>query len=243
VYIHHVILKSVESKLTFYDTLATLVPGGVVLVAVIFACTAATVRFSSVLPTGVSGTALWLLTAYFLGYVVQAVGSWYERSLLIPRWGGLPSLKLLRNGDTFYSPDFKAKLFHAIQKQFALDLANLPDSGDKADKCRIEAFNLCYSYAYDRGIGKLAYIINATYALSRGIVVASAMSAIIFGGTASYLFSQDQSSHATLCFSASLFFVAVAWLADDRLERRGQMFADHLYRSFLAAALQTPPQN
>lgn len=224
-----------DSKLTLYDILAVVIPGGVLLIGIGFLVLFHGAEISGSVIAGLTGTTVFLVVAYFLGQVIQGLGKWYETTWLIWRWNGMPSARFLRPNDNHYSASMKVLLWDAILSRFKMDLPKQGDHSKETDRLRQEAFNLCYSHVIDRDAAKLAPVMNATYGLFRGLVVVSILSMLMFGLAGWDMVTKKGLIQAMPLISLAALFAFFAVLFSARTKQRGEIFADNIFRSFLNA--------
>ncbi len=228
-----------EGKLTLYDMLAAVIPGGILLVSITVLFSMLPVQLPTGITGGITGTTVFLVIAYFLGQFIQGIGKWYERTCLIPAWGGFPSVRFLREGDSKYSAEFRNKLMDAIFNCFKIDLRSDTENQDLQDKRIQEAFNLCYSYVLDNGLVSLVSVMNATYGLFRGLVVSSRLSALSLLACGAIVALHEQWDSTILFASLALFMIWAGAVFRRRTKQRGEYFADHIYRAFLSEVSTT----
>lgn len=226
-----------EAKLTLYDILAIVIPGGLLLIVIFSIAWAMGVRWPEELAQSLTGTTVFLILTYFVGQFLQAVGNWYESKFLKVRWDGFPSTRFLRNSDDHFSQKYKDILFTKIDNMFGISLVANDSESEITDKHRIEAFRLCYSYIVERKLATQALSMNTTYGLFRGLVVTCGLCTLLFLCLAVILYLEYKitNSATNVSLSLSATFLVLAKVFDVRLKQRGELFADKVYQSFLAS--------
>lgn len=237
------------SRFSFYDFLGYIIPGAILLLAVIY-WAESVLEFDLVTVGSISGvgqTTLFLIVAYLVGHLMQAFGRRFEVRET-ERWGGYFSVQFLRPDDTFYTDDFKGKLLDAIHTTFGLaPLADPPDD-EARDRRLQEMFAICYTYVIQRGIAQHAEVHNATYGFFRGSLVLWLSVIVLFFlaelrhasvAVASALdYNQtpidDVKWHLVIAGVAVLLATFTLPLLRDRFAHFGRRFVDAVYRSFYA---------
>jgi hypothetical protein len=187
----------VTGKFSYYDLLAYLVPGTVVLWAAIKLAEALDIlRFVSTRSTLLDAAAF-VVVAFLAGHLVQAEA---QRRLDASRWysvfpKGVPSRSFLISGqkdeegkpwcsDQRREAYVSAALRHGFldEKQAAkLEAADAVDAGlVEARRASQEAYRAAFGFLTDEGRARKAITANQTYGLFRGLAAACALVASLF---------------------------------------------------------------
>ena len=237
------------SRFSFYDFLGYIIPGAILLLAVIY-WAESVLGFDLVTVGSISGvgqTTLFLIVAYLVGHVMQALGQQLEVRE-IGRWGGYFSVQFLRPDSTFYTDDFRRKLLDAADDTFHLAPLEDPPDDQARDKRLQEIFGLCYAYVTQRGIAQYAEIHNATYGFFRGTLVLWISVIVLFSiaelrhvsVAVASAFDYSQISidevkwHIAIAGVAVILATCTLPLLRDRFAHFGRRFVDAVYRSFYA---------
>lgn len=184
-------------RFSYYDFLAYLVPGTVVLWAVTKLAEALDIlRFVSTRSTLLDAAAF-VVVAFLAGHLVQAeaqrrldAGRWYS---VFPK--GFPSRSFLVSGQKdeegkpwCSDPRRRAYVSAALRHGFLVEdqAANLEvaDAGDegleKARRASQEAYRAAFGFLTDEGRAQKAITANQTYGLFRGLAAACAVVAVLF---------------------------------------------------------------
>jgi len=237
------------SRFSFYDFLGYIIPGTILLLAVVY-WAESVVDFDLLTLGSISDlgqTALFLAVAYLVGHLMQAFGRLIETHE-VKRWGGYFSVQFLRPDDTNYTEGFKAKLLRAIHDTFSLDPVENPPDDTTRDARLQEMFNICYTFVVQRGIAQHAEIHNATYGFFRGslvlwlavialfIVAVIRHASIAIAGALDYSDTSFDDLKWHLVTAGVTVALAAATLPflRGRFAHFGRRFVDAVYRSFYA---------
>jgi hypothetical protein len=206
-----------ESKLTYYDVVAHLVPGTLVLSVLALMPHV----FGFTLPWHASdavGIAIGVPLAYTVGQVVQAASSLIQ-PFYYRLWGGMPSTVILDGRSPRLGGDRLARIIAALGTYFDTPVTTL----DQREAIFSDAMALCA-----RGeLGRTSSF-NASYAFHRALLTTGLVAAVLLGGavTLSYLsFSEPAGQyHAGLWY---LFVLAAVMAALEfvRARQRGEYFS------------------
>ncbi len=180
-------------KFDFYDILAILIPGILLLVwiAVCFPAVGVITQ-SSDLPPGFASLALTAL-AVFLGQLVQSLASLLE-GFLFWTWGGRPSDQAFDRGIDRYLPDRDAQRIRARLEKALGDEDATPQS------LFLHAASLAGTEASSR-----ATLFQSHYAYHRGLVIWALLAGLIL--TASTFSGEAATWSRGLLFAASAFLL------------------------------------
>lgn len=232
-----------ETKFSFYDFISNIIPGAVVLWSFSFLLRSLPISIPIQISGGVAETTIFLILAYFVGNLVQTLSKRYENRLRTA-WDGFPSVRFLREEDSFYSEDFKTALRKAITTFFKLpdSPASFEDASAEGikkakDKHNQELFNLCYTFVENNKASDKPYILNSLYGFFRGLITASSICILIFGVLTLWRFVEIiwyGGNVWSLIVAVVLlaFFVFARKLSKERTKQRSENFADSVYRSF-----------
>lgn len=151
-----------------YEVKARMVPGFIFLLPVLVDvgyCVPNFVKWPVCAAGGVCGFAL----MYCAGYVIQARGRAIQPALW-NSWGGAPSTRLLREADSFFSPEWKASIRTAVKRAFSLELLSPEEERRdrlKADRATAEAFKRVREHLRQRVPGGLWHKRNVEYGFCR----------------------------------------------------------------------------
>ncbi len=149
-----------EQKFTYYDIVAHLVPGTIILSLIALSAN----LFGFSFPTAFSDTAKFgvgLALAYVIGHVLQAISSQFE-SFYEERWGGKPSVKLLSSKTEYFAEKHRKELLEKLQAYFKSDSASSNEDYQ-------QLFSHAAALVNKEGIGRVN-LFNASYALHRVIL-------------------------------------------------------------------------
>ncbi len=184
-------------KFSYYDLLAYLVPGTVVLWAIIKLAEALDIlQFIGTQSTLLDASAF-VVTAFVAGHLVQAEAQrWLEaayRYSVFP--GGLPSRSFLVHGQKDEEGNLRcsesrrlayvaAARRHGFLDEMQAARLEATDAGDEeldeARQASQEAYRASLSFLTDEGRAQKAITANQTYGLFRGLAAACAVVAVIF---------------------------------------------------------------
>ena len=182
-------------RFSYYDLLAYVVPGTVVLWATIKLAEALDIlQFVSTQSTLVNASAF-VVIAFIVGHLVQAEA---QRRLDAAYWfsvfpNGFPSRSFLvhgqrdEKGDLWCSESRRLAYISAVRSRGFLDeeqVAKLkPSGGEKLKEARQasqEAYRAAYSFLTDEGRAQKAITANQIYGLFRGLTMSCAVVATLF---------------------------------------------------------------
>jgi hypothetical protein len=159
-----------EDKLTYYDIVAHVVPGTLVLAGLAFIpkLFGFTVPWPS---SDVLGTAIGVPLAYAVGQVIQGLSS-MAQPLYYRFWGGMPSDAMLAGRSKRLKEDRRSRILSALGPYF-----NCPTETD-ADRSSLfrDAMALCNR----EGLGR-AGSFNASYAFHRALLTSGAVTTLLMG--------------------------------------------------------------
>lgn len=142
-----------------YDILSTLIPGFLVLSAIMFSLGLELDTFPALNAT---------VFAYLIGFLTNSISSWSE-GVLFFTWGGKPSDKLL-NGKGIWKVKFYEwkKVKTLLKKEL-----------DKKSPTNDELFNIAMRYAFSDKSNTRVCDFNGSYAFSRSILLAIVISSLL----------------------------------------------------------------
>ena len=220
-------MARVFEQLNFYDIFGYLMPGAVVVGCALLLVDATFPDATSDLSaaSGAELTGL-LFLAYLVGHIVQAIARRIEPPLNAIIWDGWPSEALLRPDDKRFTAEFKTALRKLVADRYAL--TETAGHGD--------VFAICYSYVIQNGIRRRVEAFLGLCGLSRGMVVASMVAALLLaGGAGAHVFHGEPTKDIAL-YAGGAAAAALATLAFvDRLADFSQRFAEAVYRDFYVA--------
>lgn len=237
------------SRFSFYDFLGYIIPGAILLLAVIY-WAESVLEFDLVTVASISDvgqTTLFLIVAYLVGHLMQAFGRRLEKTEA--KSSGYFSVRFLRPDATFYTQDFKKQLLDAIQETFALTPLVDPPDNETRDRRLQEMFNVCYTYVIQRGIGQHAEIHNATYGFFRGalvlwlVVIPLFFVAVLRHASIAVASALDYNEtpfdeakwHLVVAGMAVLLAGVTYPIVRERFQHFGRRFVDAVYRSFFVS--------
>lgn len=243
-----------QAKLNFYDFLSYIIPGSLATILILYFI-GSLLGMPSILVTYVSGfgeTIIFLIVGYFIGHLIQARGRQIEMKEK-DSWGGYFSVQFLREGNDFYTVDFKQNLKKNAESQFGLsvDLAGEKVTQEQKEKRYQEIFNLCYDLVVQKGISRITDVHNGIYGMFRGAltlweigIVLSVISALrhaAFLAYHSYLlglgYYEPETTQIIISVALLVFFLVTNRFLRTRLKHFGQRFVDSVYRNFLTYRL------
>jgi len=187
----------VTEKFSYYDLLAYLVPGTLVMWVVIQAAEALDIlQFASIGSTLLDASAF-VVTAFLAGHLIQAEAQRRldrpDKSPIFPQ--GLPSYSFLvadqkdENGNPWCSEaqrvDYvKAALRRGLLNEDGAALLGAPsgegDALERAKQASHEIYRAGLSYLTDEGRAQKAVVANQTYGLFRGLTMAYTVCSVLF---------------------------------------------------------------
>jgi hypothetical protein len=220
-------MARIFEQLNFYDIFGYLMPGAVVAGCALLLVDAA---FPDVaVDLGATSAGEWVglvFLAYLAGHIVQAVARHVEQAINRVRWGGWPSDAFLRPDNHRFTPEFKDSLRKVIGDQYAL-----PETAFSR-----EAFAICYSYVIQKGIRRRVEPFLGLCGLSRGMIVASAIAALLLaGGAAAHAVHGDATKDIALFAAGAAAALLAALVFVERLADFSERFAEAVYRDFYVA--------
>jgi hypothetical protein len=205
----------VESQLTYYDIVAHVVPGTLVLG--VLALVPSVFGFTVPLPRSDALTlAAGLPVAYALGQVVQGVSSLLQ-PLYYRLWGGMPSAVILEGHSGRLSATRLADL---------LDTLAAPPAGGQTPEARRAVFASAMAVCNRYKLGRVGEF-NASYAFHRALLTTGVLTSVML--TAALLLSELGIDSATSAFRPTLVYLLVLALALTVIEfvrarQRGEYF-------------------
>jgi hypothetical protein len=244
-----------DTKFDFYDFVAYIIPGALVIGLLYWFCVGFLTLHVSV---GPFPDAVWLVSflaaSYFLGHIVQALGA--KRQEAQEKKKGWLSEKFLQDGNSHYTQEYKKNLKKFIEQTFALQL-DLSNSSNAAgeQRCRQqELFYLCSSLIPDemRSYADNFRAICALYRSLSGTVFLGGILGVIISLKQVVLFLIPQIMHSNmpkgtfatfltvngtqfvLGLAFAIFFFSSRFWLQPRWERYTEYYVDAVYRSFYA---------
>lgn len=220
-------MARILEQLNFYDIFGYLMPGAVVTGCALLLIGAAFPDAPADLGAASTAELLGLVfLAYLIGLVVQAGARYVEQAINHAKWKGWPSDAFLRPDDNRFTPEFKDGL-----KKVLADRYNLPEAAFAK-----EAFAICYSFVIQKGIRRRVETFLGLSGLSRGMIVASAIAALLLAGGAGAQAFHDQPTKDIALYAGGAGAALVAAIVFvDRLTDFSQRFAEAVYRDFYVA--------
>jgi hypothetical protein len=211
------------NKMTFYEQVGIVIPGGVLLVGLLFYFPALS---ALVAKDGVTlgQFGIFLLLSYAAGHAVAAIGNFLE-SLFWRLLGGMPSDWVTRRtGSTLLSPQQVASVENKIRERLKIQIDHLQGLDRKV---WWPISRQIYSDVAKNGKPDRIDTFNGNYGLTRGLTA----SGLVLAGIA---FSKGQTDVAL-----GLLFLSVVF--GYRAYRFGVLYAREMYIQFLLTTDVKPP--
>ncbi|MHB8490684.1 MAG: hypothetical protein ACYDA6_00500, partial [Solirubrobacteraceae bacterium] len=206
-----------DDKLSYYDIVAHIVPGTLVLG--VLALIPEVFGFTVPLPPSDAVTlAAGIPVTYAVGQVVQAIAS-FMQPLYYKLWGGMPSKVILEGNSKRLHGARLSKILAVLSKRF--------DSGADTSEQRQTLFSFAMALCNRESLGRVADF-NASYAFHRALLTTGVLTTIMLA-TAIAL-SELGVASATSSFRPSLVYLLVlAFLLTViefiRTRQRGEYFS------------------
>jgi hypothetical protein len=232
------------SRFDLYDFIADLIPG-----LVFLWCLQALVGLMGWhLPLdfagGLAETSILLALGYIVGLLFQGLAQGFvEKHILKRLWKGFPSERWLLPEDEHFSEDYKKRLLSLIAERFKV--ATEPDPPpDRARDLRLkknrELFYLCY---HDVGPDNPRLLkFNAQYGLFRGLLTMLGLLVMLSLLGLGWALLVRPGKAAAFSIWTGLFAIS-AVIAYARCKKRGEDFAQSVFDSFMASAVNKPSAN
>jgi hypothetical protein len=207
----------VDGKLSYYDIVAHIVPGTLVLG--VLALVPEVFGFSVPLPKSDAVTlAAGVPVTYAVGQVVQAVSS-FMQPLYYKLWGGMPSTVIVEGNSKRLGGAPLSTIVAALSKRF--------DSGADTPEQRQALFSFAMALCNRQGLGRVADF-NASYAFHRALLTTGVLTTIMLA--VALALSELGVASATSAFRPSLVYLLVlAFLLTviefTRTRQRGEYFS------------------
>ncbi len=157
-----------EEKLTYYDIVAHIVPGTLVLG--VLALMPRAFDFAMLWPSSdLVGLAVGLPLAYAVGQVVQALSS-LAQPVYYKLWGGMPSALILEGGSKRLKGARLTRIIAALSEHFHIPA----DTAEEREDLFADAMALCNRDSLGR-----VDTFNASYAFHRALLTAGVVSTIL----------------------------------------------------------------
>lgn len=206
-----------EGKLSYYDIVAHVVPGTLVLG--VLALIPEVFGFTVPLPKSDAVTlAASIPVTYAVGQVVQAVSS-FMQPLYYKLWGGMPSKVILQGDSNRLRGVRLAKVIAACSQHF--------DTPADSPEQREALFSFAMALCNRQGLGRVAEF-NASYAFHRALLTTGVLTTLML--TLALAFSELGVASATSTFRPSLVYllilsVLLTVIEFIRARQRGEYFS------------------
>ncbi len=208
-----------DQKFTYYDLVAHLVPGTIILSLI--ALSAKLLGFSfaaSFSNTAKFGAAIAL--AYIIGHALQGISSQFE-SFYEKMWGGKPSVQLLSSETKYFIEKHRLKLLEKLQAYFESGSAS-------SDEDYQQLFSHAAALVNKEGIGRVN-LFNASYALHRvmlttGVIAMFAVALLLLLSINAWAILLSKPTINMLLYTL-VFTVAGVVVEFFRTKQRGYYFA------------------
>lgn len=219
-----------DQKLTYYDFVANVVPGSLVLAVLAFV--PRVVGFTLPWPSSdLVGLAVVVPFAYVVGQVVQALSSFME-PIYYRLWGGKPSAVILERGGNRLRGPRLTKIIAALSKLFDSPAS----TSDEREALFADAMALCNK----EGLGRVDRF-NALYAFHRALLTTGALSTMLLA--IALALSLLRVYRAPVTVRPSLVYVLVLALLLTAVEfvrarQRGEYFSSEVLEMAYIHSLQ-----
>jgi hypothetical protein len=207
----------VDGKLSYYDVVAHIVPGTLVLG--VLALIPEVFGFAVPLPKSDALTlAAGIPVTYAVGQVVQAVSS-FMQPLYYKLWGGMPSRVILEGKSTRLRGARLSKIVAALSKRF--------DSEPDTPEQREAVFSFAMAVCNRQGLGRVGDF-NAAYAFHRALLTTGVLTTTMLA--VSLVLSELGVAGATSTFRPSLVYLLIlsgvlTVIEFIRARQRGEYFS------------------
>jgi hypothetical protein len=235
-----------ETKFNFYDFVGYVIPG-IITLLLIYWLLHSFFSFTILIPENLGSSIILLALSYFVGNLVQMIGSIYSK-WLFNKWGGYFHDIYLDDADDYYSSSFKNEIKTYATSLFCLTPECKIEDKKNITKWRKELFNLCYSLVIQKGIGINTEVFNGFAGLFRGLIVTifigGIISVAIFAKQIYMIFLINQFSFPKLLTSSPdknqlllsilllIFFFTLYSPVVNRYKKFSEHFVNSIYRNF-----------